>query len=402
MSVRATGIALLIIGLAIGGAAGYMIAPKGVSQADYDALRAQVNQLETENEALRIQIAELQQGLNKTETIKIAHNVSIGYYFTDVSGYALYYYAKDVPGSGTSACGVGCPAGLTPFYVESVRTPAGLSPGDFTVINHTDGTKQLAYRGWPLYLFAQDQPSGEVRGEGYEDVMWVMKPSYTVMLAYKEGTGLYLINFTGRTLYYLAKDVPGSGRSNCTAECATKWEPFYAGRVDAPSTIEHMEFGMITGFNGSDQTTFNGWPLYIYREEAAGEIKGDAVENSYFVMKPDYTIMLAHNRVYGPYLATTSGFSLYYYNLDSPSYSMCTGSCLETFNPFYESKVTAPSILNNADFVKITRSDNIEQLAYAEWPLYTYKYDERPGETKAYGLNQNWYLLNPLNPPPSQ
>jgi predicted lipoprotein with Yx(FWY)xxD motif len=37
---------------------------------------------------------------------------------------------------------------------------------DITVVDRPDGSKQLAYYGWPLYFYAADQAAGDVNGQG--------------------------------------------------------------------------------------------------------------------------------------------------------------------------------------------------------------------------------------------
>jgi predicted lipoprotein with Yx(FWY)xxD motif len=50
--------------------------------------------------------------------------------------------------------------------------------------------------------------------------------NYTINTATNKTMGTYLVNQTGFTLYYFAKDMPGN--STCIGSCATLWPPFYA------------------------------------------------------------------------------------------------------------------------------------------------------------------------------
>jgi predicted lipoprotein with Yx(FWY)xxD motif len=47
-------------------------------------------------------------------------------------------------------------------------TPSGVA--SLSVVNRPDGIQQVAYKGMPLYTFAQDQHPGEAKGQGFKDV----------------------------------------------------------------------------------------------------------------------------------------------------------------------------------------------------------------------------------------
>jgi predicted lipoprotein with Yx(FWY)xxD motif len=42
------------------------------------------------------------------------------------------------------------------------------------MITRDDGTKQVAYNGWPLYYFAGDKAAGDDNGQGLADGKWVI------------------------------------------------------------------------------------------------------------------------------------------------------------------------------------------------------------------------------------
>lgn len=84
-------------------------------------------------------------------------------------GMTVYTFDKDTPYSGKSACNGPCIA-LWPA-VPVTGTPQG----DYSVVTRDDGTKQLAYKGKPLYLYIKDQKPGDMTGDKVKDVWHVVR-----------------------------------------------------------------------------------------------------------------------------------------------------------------------------------------------------------------------------------
>ena len=97
--------------------------------------------------------------------------------------------------------------------------------------------------------------------------------------------GMVLASSHGLTLYYFTADKPGSGKSMCTASCATAWPPL-AAPVKAPRGV-HLPgpLGVITRPNGVKQVTLNGYPLYFYvGDKAPGQVGGNGIGGSWHVI----------------------------------------------------------------------------------------------------------------------
>jgi predicted lipoprotein with Yx(FWY)xxD motif len=79
---------------------------------------------------------------------------------TDDKGMTLYTFDKDVGGvpSCYDACAAKWPAWLG-------TADAKLTEG-WTLVDRKDGTKQWAYDGKPVYLFAGDKAKGDTKGNG--------------------------------------------------------------------------------------------------------------------------------------------------------------------------------------------------------------------------------------------
>ena len=88
------------------------------------------------------------------------------------NGKTLYFYSKDVKGSGASECYDACAKNWPPLDVAATATPIG----DYNIIIRTDGTRQWAYKGQPLYYFAKDAKPGDKTGDGVGGNWKVAKP----------------------------------------------------------------------------------------------------------------------------------------------------------------------------------------------------------------------------------
>jgi len=89
------------------------------------------------------------------------------------NGNTLYTYAKDEKNAGTSACYDQCAANWPPLMVAPTAKPAG----DYSIIIRSDGARQWAFKGQPLYYFAKDTKAGDKSGDGLAGGNWkVVKP----------------------------------------------------------------------------------------------------------------------------------------------------------------------------------------------------------------------------------
>ncbi len=84
-------------------------------------------------------------------------------------------------------------------------------------------------------------------------------------------------------------------------------------------------------------------------------------------------------------LVDSQGMTLYWFAIDTPSKSNCSGSCA-TYWPPVTGPVTAGSGVTGT-LGTITRSDGTKQATYLGHPLYTYVGDKGPGQNKGNGLN---------------
>ena len=105
--------------------------------------------------------------------------------------------------------------------------------------------------------------------------------NYSVNLSANKFLGSYLVNQSGFALYYYSSDSSAGGASACYGDCASTWKPFYAEKITLPDSLNSADFAAITRTDGSKQTTYKGWPLYLYsRDQAAGDVFGNGKEKS--------------------------------------------------------------------------------------------------------------------------
>jgi len=111
------------------------------------------------------------------DSVSLAVNNTLGTYLVNQTGFALYYSTNDDPVNGTSSCYGNCTEKWLPFYAENLTVARGLKAADFSMINRTDGLKQIAFKGWPLYLYSQDTKPNDVYGQSVDEVWSVINPT---------------------------------------------------------------------------------------------------------------------------------------------------------------------------------------------------------------------------------
>ena len=104
------------------------------------------------------------------------------------------------------------------------------------------------------------------------------------------GTSEYgdiLVNGDGLTLYFLLTDRQAS--STCVDECESVWTPFQLDDLGTLGPNINVDFvGTITRDDDIVQVTYNGWPLYRYRDDGApGDLNGHGALNAWFALGPN-------------------------------------------------------------------------------------------------------------------
>ena len=88
---------------------------------------------------------------------------------TDSNGMTLYTFDKDA--GGVPSCYDSCAAKWPPYLGKEGDAMAV----GWTLVDRTDGTKQWAYDGKPVYFFIEDKAKGDAKGDGMNDVWHVIE-----------------------------------------------------------------------------------------------------------------------------------------------------------------------------------------------------------------------------------
>ena len=96
--------------------------------------------------------------------------------------------------------------------------------------------------------------------------------------------GSILVDGDGNTLYLFTPDE--QGESVCYDGCAAAWPPL-VDDFTAGDGIDATLLGTAPRTDGTDQITYNGWPLYYFANDAAaGDVNGQGVNDVWYVLSP--------------------------------------------------------------------------------------------------------------------
>jgi predicted lipoprotein with Yx(FWY)xxD motif len=105
-------------------------------------------------------------------TVNVSESTDFGPMLVDGEGMSLYVFMADTQNSGTSTCGDddGCAAEWPPLVSQGAPVAGeGVDASLLDTITRDDGTMQVTYNGWPLYLFEEDTAAGDTNGQGIDE-----------------------------------------------------------------------------------------------------------------------------------------------------------------------------------------------------------------------------------------
>ena len=85
----------------------------------------------------------------------------------NAKGITLYYFSKDVKGSGVSKCTGACAQAWPPLITKGKpRAKNGVKASMLGTMKRSNNTTQVTYAGRPLYTFIEDKKPGDDTGTG--------------------------------------------------------------------------------------------------------------------------------------------------------------------------------------------------------------------------------------------
>ncbi len=163
-------------------------------------------------------------------------------------------------GAAVSVLLIGCSAGASPT-APATQAPASVAP--------TEAPASVAPTEAPASVAPSTAAGATVEA----------KPVGSI--------GTVLVAANGMTVYNFSKDVKDSGTSACTGGCITTWPALTvaAGATPAAGAGIAGKLGTITRDDGSLQVTYNGLPLYFFKnDQAPGDANG--VYENWTAVKP--------------------------------------------------------------------------------------------------------------------
>lgn len=245
--------------------------------------------------ALLLSAAMLMAGCTQQQplTVKITDHPIYGQILTDSTGRSLYFQARDVPNTGAVANLGEVGRFYPPFYAETVDGGNGINISEFGYLSRADGQRQTTFRGWPLYYYINDRNPGDAKSQGANNITFLVKPDYTVMVRENTSLGVFLTDTAGATL--LARE------NETGAEPLAGAVPFRAPSIVGPSPlVQAADFGTAAGPSGS-QTTYRGQLLFAWSDPARpGTIPGDADGFETVVLAPALALAAVEDPVASP------------------------------------------------------------------------------------------------------
>lgn len=231
---------------------------------------------------------------------------------TASGGRTLYMLTYDTPGPSygppelnsespaVSTCTGPC-AAIWPPLLTTGRPMAGpgVDHGLIGELRRPDGTTQVTYSGWPVYLYFADlapgAPAGETNGQYLLDnnsdgVWYEVAPQggpNPGMATLEADDGLLAVSSSAfppsnpdATVYTLSTDTT-PGTSTCTGTCARYWPPVLTSTSPLGQGLSGT-LGTIQRPDGTFQVTYNGQPLYFFSQDlTSGDAKGASISTPF-------------------------------------------------------------------------------------------------------------------------
>ncbi len=111
--------------------------------------------------------------LAASTSVNVAKNARLGTILVNAQGFTLYHLTAET--AGKIVCTGACAKLWPPLLSSSMPTAgSGVPAGSLSLVARPDGSKQVAYKGMPLYTFARDTAAGQTNGQGVKGVWFAL------------------------------------------------------------------------------------------------------------------------------------------------------------------------------------------------------------------------------------
>jgi predicted lipoprotein with Yx(FWY)xxD motif/cytochrome c5 len=109
--------------------------------------------------------------------VRLGNHADFGPFLVTEEGMSLYLLLADE--ATLSTCYDACAEAWPPLTTRegAIVAAEGLDPELLGTVRRDDGDLQVTYSGWPLYTWIQDDAPGDVTGQGFSDVWYLVSPA---------------------------------------------------------------------------------------------------------------------------------------------------------------------------------------------------------------------------------
>jgi predicted lipoprotein with Yx(FWY)xxD motif len=314
-----------------------------------------------------------------------------GTLFVDDKGHTLYTYKRDQAEPGTSVCIDECAEQWPPLVATADAAAVGdwslierEPTGDWSLEEPAGTTYQWAYKARPVYRYAKDLYPGAIVGEkasGFWDVLFepIATPADVTIMA--TVSGQTLIDSEGRTIY-------ANSAERCDRDCMAGWRPVSAPWLAGPIGAD---FAAATGSDGAKQWVFRGQHLFVQPSQGSDNRRDSPIRLQWEAQGWQPVLLQAPPAVpdwvrfqesdLGPVLANEDRKTLYYvsFGMDEVLRTTCDPECIREN---FDLVVAAPGTEAVGNWSPVPLEDGTLQWNYLGRPVYTYKHDRAPGDTR--------------------
>jgi predicted lipoprotein with Yx(FWY)xxD motif len=105
----------------------------------------------------------------------------------------------------------------------------------------------------------------------------------TIMIVQRSAIGFVLAEANGQVVYTYSKDKK-DGSPTCTGSCADTWPAVTGVPKAGPADTFPGSFGVVKGAGGVEQITYNGYPLYLYKDAKPLSTAGNGIGGEWHVV----------------------------------------------------------------------------------------------------------------------